>query len=448
MNYKFWLLFVYFTLSLTSVFSQGYKLTAKFSNYKPQKVTLGYYYEENRYVVIDSAQQSGSTVIFEGEKPLPAGIYCVILTANNEYFDLLIDKDNQNFSMKCDVADIQKTMKITGSEVNSKFFDYQRSMTELMKQQSKIDTLKKYSTDSSEIEKYDVRLSEIDSKYSKLLLDAVEANKGNILSDMLDCMNAYTFPGNEMLNHINFSQPGLLRTPFFFQRIRAHIARHIEEGQYEIMRQNDLIIKKAKANPDVYYYVTGYLLNFYRTFYKLGMNEVFVHIADKYFLPDTVQNLSAENRKMIKDQRDIYYSSIPGADARNIKVCNMKTDDSLQVLDHIKDKLFLLFWANGCGHCDSAENAIKYYYDRLLANGISVISVCNDNHRVEELKRNSEKKNFPWIDCHDTKNNSRYREYYYVVSTPVMYIINKDGVIENKVVGEDRITDACKMFSN
>lgn len=216
MNYKFWLLFVYFTLSLTSVFSQGYKLTAKFSNYKPQKVTLGYYYEENRYVVIDSAQQSGSTVIFEGEKPLPAGIYCVILTANNEYFDLLIDKDNQNFSMKCDVADIQKTMKITGSEVNSKFFDYQRSMTELMKQQSKIDTLKKYSTDSSEIEKYDVRLSEIDSKYSKLLLDAVEANKGNILSDMLDCMNAYTFPGNEMLNHINFSQPGLLRTPFFF----------------------------------------------------------------------------------------------------------------------------------------------------------------------------------------------------------------------------------------
>ena len=275
----------------------------------------------------------------------------------------------------------------------------------------------------------------------------VEENKGNILSDMLDCLNATTHPGNEQLEHVNFSNPALLRTPFFFKVVRAHIARHIEDGQYEIMRQNDLIISKAMANTAVYHYVTGYLLTFYRTFYKLGINEVFVRLADRYFLHDTVKDLSAENRQMIKEQRDIYAASMPGSKAVNIRVRNTITGDSLNVFDNIKDKLLLLFWANGCGHCDSAENAIKYYYNGLIKNNITVISVTNDKHSYESLQYNSKKKDFPWTDCCDVENKSRYREYYYVVSTPVLYIIDRQGYIIQKSVGEDRITETVQRLS-
>ena len=264
---------------------------------------------------------------------------------------------------------------------------------------------------------------------------------------MLDCLNATTHPGNEQLEHVNFSNPALIRTPFFYKVIRAHIARHIEDGQYEIMRQNDLIISKALADAAVYHYVSGYLLTFYRTFYKLGINEVFVRLADKYFLSDTVRGLSEENRNMIKEQRDIYAASMSGAKATNIKVLNTITGDSLNILDNIKDKLLLLFWANGCGHCDSAENAIKYYYDKLLKNNISVISVTNDRHSLESLKYNSQKKNFPWTDCCDVNNNSRFREFYYIVSTPILYVIDKKGYILHKTVGEDRITETVQRLS-
>ena len=446
MKKKFWLLLSMVVLTVAG-FAQGYKLTIKFSHYKPQKVRLAYYYEDKQYLAVDSASQSGSTVVLQGAEPLPGGIYSIILNDVPTYFDVLIDKDNQNFTMKCDVNDPQKTMKISGSEVNAKFFDYQRRMTELNIEQHRLDTLKKYEKDSSKIKEYDSKLSEIDDEYQKALKETVETNKGNILSDMLDCLNAPNNPGNSQLDHVNFSNPALLRTPFFYKVIRAHIARHIEEGQYEIMRQNDLIISKAKANADIYHYVTGYLLTFYRTFFKLGINEVFVRLADKYFLADTVKGLSEENRQMIKEQRDVYNASIPGSEAVNIKVCNTLTGDSLNVLDNIKDKLLLLFWANGCGHCDSAENAIKYYYNGLKKNNITVISVTNDKHSYESLKYNSQQKNFPWIDCCDTKNNSRYREYYYIVSTPVLYIIDRQKIIINKVVGEDRITDIVQKLS-
>ena len=440
------------TLLLSVLFAvysagQGYKLQIKFSHYTPQKVRLAYYFEDKQYLVTDSAQQKGSEVCFEGKTPLPGGIYSVILDSDKNYFDILIDKDNQFFSMKCDTKNPQKTMKIVGSEVNARFFDYQRQMTELNIKQHELDTLKKYETDSSKIEEYDLKLSKIDSDYQATLKKTVEENKGNMLSDMLDCLNATTHPGNEQLEHVNFSNPALIRTPFFYKVIRAHIARHIEDGQYEIMRQNDLIISKALADAAVYHYVSGYLLTFYRTFYKLGINEVFVRLADKYFLSDTVRGLSEENRNMIKEQRDIYAASMSGAKATNIKVLNTITGDSLNILDNIKDKLLLLFWANGCGHCDSAENAIKYYYDKLLKNNISVISVTNDRHSLESLKYNSQKKNFPWTDCCDVNNNSRFREFYYIVSTPILYVIDKKGYILHKTVGEDRITETVQRLS-
>ncbi len=443
---KFWLS-LSALLIVTTCFSQGYKLTIKFSHYTPQKVRLAYYYEEKQYLAVDSAPQSGSTVVFEGDHPLPGGIYSVILDGDKNYFDILIDKDNQNFTMKCDTKNPQKTMKITGSDVNAKFFDYQRDMTALNIEQARIDTLKKYEKDSSKIPGYDKQLAEIDSAYQKALRETIANNKGNMLSDMLDCLNATTHPGNTQLEHVNFSNEALLRTPFFYKVIRAHIARHIEEGQYEIMRQNDLIISKAKANTSNYHYVTSYLLNFYRSFYKLGINEVFVRLADKYFLADTVKNLSEEIRQMIKEQRDIYAASMVGSKAVNLRVRNTITGDSLNIFDNIKDKLLLLFWANGCGHCDSAENAIKFYYNNLINKNITVISVTNDKHSYESLKYNSEKKNFPWVDCCDVENLSRYREYYYVVSTPVLYVIDKDGYIIHKTVGEDRITETVQRLS-
>ena len=443
---KFWL-FLVLTVVANLCYSQGYKITIKFSHYTPQKVRLAYYYEDKQYLAVDSASQSGSTVVFEGKEALPGGIYSVILEGEQNYFDVLIDKDNQNFSMKCDVKNLQKTMKVSGSEVNAKFFDYQRAMTELNVEQHRLDTLKKYEKDSSKIKEYDSLLKKIDDDYQAALNKTVEENKGNILSDMLDCLNATNYPGNEQLEHVNFANSALLRTPFFYKVVRAHIARHIEDGQYEIMRQNDLIISKAMSDIAVYHYVTGYLLTFYRTFYKLGINEVFVRLADKYFLQDTVKNLSQENRLMIKEQRDIYAASMPGSKAVNIRVRNTITGDSLNVLDGITDKLLLLFWANGCGHCDSAENAIKYYYDGLLKNNVKVVSVTNDKHGYESLQYNSKKKDFPWIDCCDVENRSRYREYYYVVSTPVLYVIDKQGYIIQKSVGEDRITETVKRLS-
>ncbi len=433
-------------MAILSYAQSGYNISFKFQHYFPQKVRLTYFYEDKQYLAVDSASQSGNTVTFKGDHPLYPGIYSVILDSSKVTFELLIDDLNQNFQGKCDVANIQKTMKITGSDLNSKFYDYQRLMTELITKRAELDSARK--NVSADTAKIDIELSKIDIKVEDAWRNTVAENPNTFLADMLNCMNARNFGFEKMTDYVNFGQKGLIRTPFFYNVIRAQIAHYLNANAsaYEIIRKNDAFIDKTKASEDVYHYVTAYMLNFYRTFFKLGINEVFVHLADKYFLAPDV-NISAENRKMIQEQRDIYAASIPGSDARDIRMAKTMTGDSVDVLQINHEIMFLLFWSNGCGHCDSAENALKYYYDGLVKNGVVVISVNNDKHDIKYLRQNTEKKNFPWLDVCDTDEKSYYRQYYYVVSTPIMYVIDDKNRIVQKVVGEDHITEVAKRYS-
>ncbi len=54
--------------------AQDFKLTMKFSHYTPQKVRLTHFFEDKQYLDIDSAQQNGNTVWFEGQGELYPGI--------------------------------------------------------------------------------------------------------------------------------------------------------------------------------------------------------------------------------------------------------------------------------------------------------------------------------------------------------------------------------------
>lgn len=437
--------------------AQDFKLTMKFSHYKPQKVRLTHFFEDKQYLDIDSAQQNGNTVWFEGEGELYPGIYSIILNDSGTSFEILVDHDNQFMTFKADVNDIQKTMKVTGSEINSRFFEYQRTMTEFNRRRAELDTLRRHALDTTngrtpdsvKANDYKEQMNRIEDYVKDATSKTIAANKDNFLGDMLDCMNASDMPAKEMYDHINFAQKGLIRTPFFVKVLFKHIARAIEDSHYEIIRQNDIFIEKTKADEDMFHYVTGYLLNFYRTFYKGGINEVFVHLADKYFLNDPNNGLAPENRQIIQEQRDIFASSMVGSMAHPIRMRRTIEGDSIDVLDSHNGTIFLLFWSNGCGHCDAAEKSLMEVYDGLVKNNIRVISVNNDKHSFETLRANAVKKAFPWTDVCDTEDgNSRYREYYYVVSTPIMYIIDTNKRIVQKCVGEDQIDELARRMSD
>lgn len=440
------ILLILWLLPLCLKADDGHKIILKIKNCEAQKVRLAYYYEDKQYLEIDSLKSENGAYIIEGEKKLPKGIYSVILSKNGVSFDLLIS-DNQHFSLKIDANNTQSSAKFDNSIENQNFYSYQKEMSSYLKAQAELDTAKKRSSDSLKIAKIEKDLQILDDKYLNLWQKYANENKGNFFADVLNCMNANGFSGQEMYNHINFKQEGLIRTPFFYKMIRTHIARNIESGVLAINQSNKELIKLCKEKDEVYKYVTAYLLNFYQTFYKIGMNECYIYLAENYFLPAPEKDLAKENRKNIEKQIDIFKSSLVGNKAKNLKLRETKENgDSINILNFKEEYLFLLFWSKGCGHCDSAENAIKFYYDGITKSNIKVLSVNIDRHDFDYQLRSVKEKEFLWTNLCDTENNSRFREYFYVINSPIMYVIDKKGIINNKFYGEENITKAIEYY--
>ncbi len=412
-----------------------YQIDIKIKGISEQKVQFAYYYEDKQYVVAEQKCDKKGNLRFSGDEDLPHGVYMIVLPDISSFFDFLIT-DEQRFLLKTNKENLILDMEVKGSEENRIFFDYQKKMYRLNEERQALDKLIQDSvlTDTAQIsaeqKKLMAKFEAVPQKFAKTYPDS-------FLTKLIKTMDA---PANEndLWAEVDLSEAGLIRTPFFVNVLRMHIARHIDKGADYINFENDRLLRKASANKDMEDYISFYLLNFYRSHFKQGMNEVFVHLADLYFLNDSIKTADPKMYNIIKKQRDIYHASFIGEAAKNIKVANMQ-GDSVYLYDIKSETVLLYFWSSACGHCEKVSEKMKPMYEQMQKKGITVFAVNTNEDYLPELKKYVEKNELPWAVYHDINDNSQYREYFYTVSAPLMYVLDKEKVIRLKLAGEDLI---------
>jgi hypothetical protein len=112
---------------LGTVFSQtGYRIDFKIKNWKDTTVYLGSYNGETT-ILKDTAQVKAGAFHFDGKKPLPEGIYYLVL-AKNKLFDFVVGK-NQTFSIETHSTDYLKVdeylknLMVKGDADNQLYFE-------------------------------------------------------------------------------------------------------------------------------------------------------------------------------------------------------------------------------------------------------------------------------------------------------------------------------------
>jgi thiol-disulfide isomerase/thioredoxin len=92
--------------------------------------------------------------------------------------------------------------------------------------------------------------------------------------------------------------------------------------------------------------------------------------------------------------------------------------------------LILLFWDPDCGHCEKEIPLIKEFYDTNKTKyGIEVYAICSDTSMVK-MKNAIRKKKMNWINVDGPRTlTGDYHEQYDIISTPVIYILNKQKEI-------------------
>jgi peroxiredoxin len=438
------------------VIAQGYEIPVKVNNLTDSMIYLGHHFG-NGYFINDSTKldKSGQAV-FKGEKPLKGGIYFLLLS-QNKYFDFLIDK-HQTFSIICDTSNFLTTVKFKNSFQNTKFFAYQRYLSqryneinvrrELQKQYiTKLDTLMMIEEDIELIQnKIYLQKEEIIAAHPDSLLSVIIKASLPIVPPpaprdtsgaMIDSSFEYHYVKKHFFDNINFADDRLLQTTLLQNKVFEYLSKMAVPHYDSISAEVDYIVNKSAANADVYKFVLNSLFQYYVKSNLLTDENVFVYIAQNYYLNGKTPWSTPDFTSKLKTDIDSRKPSLIGQIAPDFQ---MKDDKGKLIrLRAIQNKYVILYFYDvECEICEQVSPELMNFYRIIKDRGVDVIAVYVGKDKAKWAKY-IEEKHLIVKNLMDADNKSGYREKYKIAGTPLIYLLDEDQKIVAKRINVDQL---------
>lgn len=284
-----------------------HKLTFTIKGFENTKCYLGCHYGDKDYLQDSTMTDAKGNFEFSGENELPGGVY-FILFKNRKYFEFIIDKDQQ-FSMRGDAINFFTSMKISGSEENSLFYQY---LNYVAQKHREVDKYKaennKAAIDSTreQIKRYkaDFRQKHPDMLLSAILKAADEPDVPlypKLPNGQVDSNYPYQYYKAHYFDNIDFSEDRLVRSPVLYPRIKEYLTKLTDQTPDSVIAAADYLVGKAKANKEMFKSLVVYITSSYEATDIMGMEAVFVHMVNKYYTPELAYWLSATQLEQVKE---------------------------------------------------------------------------------------------------------------------------------------------------
>jgi thiol-disulfide isomerase/thioredoxin len=450
----FSLLISAFILSIP-VFSQGYRIEVKIEGIRDTSIYLAYHFGDKKLVQDTLYLDKQGEGVFDGDEKLDAGIYLIALP-NMNFFELIVDKD-QDFSVSTDTTDLLKFLKFNGSTQNSIFIKYQRFMAEQQKKSGSLANRRKLNKENSDsLDAITEEMKILDSKVKEYWNMITSENEGMLISSLINAMRppeppdfeipeniankdsirwvlGYNHNKNHFLDSIDFSDQRLLRTPVLLAKLERYFNNILIQRPDSVTPEITKIVNRCRANEKVFQYVVTYLLNNFLKSNIMGMDEVFVNIAEDYYLSGEADWVDSTSLAKIRDRVYKLKPNLIGNVARDLK---METETGEWIsLHQINAKYIVLyFWETDCGHCKTSTPALYDIYKKNKDKGLEVFTVYTQDNKREWLDYINDK-GFDWINAWDPNQSTFFRLFYDIYSTPTVYLLD-----ENKKIIAKRIS--------
>jgi thiol-disulfide isomerase/thioredoxin len=195
------------------------------------------------------------------------------------------------------------------------------------------------------------------------------------------------------------------------------------------------VIALSSGNKKTFQYVAVYLFNHFRESTIMGHDAVMVKVADEIYLSGKADWASKDFIDNLRMDIDRLRPSLIGNQAINITMPTL-AHGTVSLHSIKKEFIVLYFWEPDCGHCKDATPILRDFYNRNRDKGVEVLSVCTQTKRDLWLKYISDN-NLEWINGWDPDRSTHYDFFYNVVSTPTIFILDKDKrIIAKKLPAE------------
>ncbi|MDZ7607013.1 MAG: DUF5106 domain-containing protein [Cyclobacteriaceae bacterium] len=437
----------------------AYEIKVKIKNYKGDVCYLGYPYGDKKYLA-DTAQKNDQGVfVFSGSKPLDGGLYFIYAAPPASlYFDIVVAEPT--FTLETDTLDIVGNMKSSGSLENELFFGFQRFMRDKQKQATDLSEKLKNTTDQAEKDKITAQLSSLDTEVKTYRDELIQKNpkafaakfiKSTIAVEVpvspkgadgkdIDPNFGYKYYKEHYFDYMDFSDPKMLRTPNFYQKVDEYLEKMTVKHPDSIISSAHIIIEKSRADKEVFRYCVVNITYKYETSNIMGMDAVFVDLAENYYMAGDAFWADSALIAKITDRVDRLKPNLIGKPApklilldtlmRPVNLANIKAPYTV-----------IYFYDPDCGHCKKKTPVLRDLYEQKLKSmGVAVIA-ANIKKEVDEWKKYIRDQKLSFINLADPELHSNFRYEYNIETTPQLYILDEKKTIIAKRLDVEQIED-------
>lgn len=445
----------------TSISATGYNIKIKINGIKTgDTLYLANYYGDKQYLKDTSIATSGGNVKFDGKETLGKGIYLIVLPGK-QYFEVIVSNE-QFFSMETDTKDYTQNMKITGSSENIAFYEYLKYV--VAKGKIGEELRKKYDdavkNDSTKVPGLKTQLIGVEKEVAEYRKTFIQKNPEKFVAKVFNAMIDPEIPETPKLasgrpdstfpyryykahywDNIDLNEDGLIRTPIFHGKLEKYIKQMIIQIPDSINKEVDYLTSKVENKKgEIYKYIVWYATNQYETSQVMGMDAVFVHMAEEYYLTGKAYWINEDTEKKIRDRYSTLKYLLLNTFAPIIVLQDTLGKD--RTFTSIKSKYTVLFfWDPNCGHCQKETPKLAELYNKSKEKLKFEVYAVNTQNDMPAWKTFIKTHKLNWMNVNNARGESNAQKIYDIYSTPTMYILDENKKIIGKRLGVEQLEE-------
>ena len=437
----------------------GHQIKIKLDNYEEEELFLGYHYGDKQYLQDTVEKNASGFFVFEGDEPLPPGVYLVVMAPDNQYFQLLVTNEEQKFTVFTNAKNPTQDIRFENAPDNELFYEYLAFLEEKKPMADELSKEIEATEDESYRKTLQDKRSMIDEEVREFQEALIRRMPGSLTAAIIRAnlpVDIPEFEGSEeevqiqrwhytqdhYFDNLNLGDPRMLRTPFLFQRVDYFVHKLQVQHPDSISRAIDLVLEKMKPAEETFKFYLIHFLNEYARSNIVGMDAVYVHLVNNYYAKGLAPWTDEEQLEKILDNAKALEPLLIGKIAPNISL--QKRDGTpIELHDVDSEYTILYFWRYDCGHCKKSTPFMKEFYEKFKDKGVKIVAVCTKftDEIPDCWKYVDDNEIGDWLHTVDEFHRSLFMKVYNIKSTPQIYVLDRNKKILSKRIGAEQLEE-------
>lgn len=447
-------------------------------------IYLANYYGNKLYYNDTAVADGKGKVVFQKARGYKAGVYAVVVPGP-KYFEILVNEPA--VVIETDTANLGENLVIKKSRENELFLAYVRFINEQRKSADAVNKERDGTEDPIRKAALRERLVGYEKAIKDYQQDLVVKNPGTFVAlivkmsispeqvdvkkpdGTLDSSATYYHYRAHFWDNTDLTDERILRTPVFQNKFDEYVGKVVPQIPDTINLCADDLIRRMDHSPDLFKFAVHTITYKYETSDIMGMDAVFVHMAQTYYCPkngkpNRADWLSADKLDKLCERARKQAPIIIGAPSKNIILPDTTEQRWINMHQLPNEYVLAIFWDPHCGHCKKVlPDLYTQYKEKLRPLDVEVYAVAKatDSVLFNDWKAYIKENGMDWVNAGLTwhvyteakKNPSKfipalttleslnYADAWDVYSTPKFFLLDRDRKIVGKQLTPDQMVD-------